>query len=132
MNKTQRIMLVIGGVLVVGAVIWGLVSLFGSIGSGSDNRRTAYMEELGEIFYPRFHEEQGEVLSDEELRNMFESWSETGFNINIDGLRHFDEDGSDRFEKLFEGCDLANTTLTLYPEAPFGPNDFRMTTEINC
>lgn len=91
------------------------------------------LEEMGADFYENYYyKTTGD--NDEERKKFVKKYHEMGIKIDLDNLSKSDsdivEENKDEFKKY--DCDKTDTKVIIYPQEPFGKNDYKIETELKC
>ena len=151
MDKKKIIIIssIAAGVVVI-ALIVGLI-IYGNYKKGLNNSAelNANLEKLGKSFYEEFYyphqvssiEQKNANLKKKEkpstIEGLLKNYENTGISVNLENIAKVSSTDQSLVEamvnkKTKEKCDFKNTKVTIKPVAPFGVNDYTITTTLEC
>lgn len=129
-NKTLVIVIVIVVLILLGGIFFFYNSKLFINGFGYDYK----LKQEGKKFYEDFYYKQV-GNSDTERVNKVKQYSQIGIKVDLRNLNNYKEginEEDDTFEYMYDHCDIDNTKIIIYPEFPYGKEDYRIETELNC
>jgi len=98
---------------------------------------TTHMKTLGSEFYTEIlYKQLEEGRSEAEIKEFLQKHEDTGISVSLDNL---DRTASDEnktkiaeFKYKDEDCDKDATKALIYPQAPFGREDYRVEVKLEC
>ena len=123
------------------AILVVAVILFLTMNNNQESRKqaqlTSHMEDLGGEFYTELlYGQLKDGRSEEELKEFLQKYEETGFNVSLDNLsRTASDEHKDKLEDFNyndEACNKDTTRAFIYPQAPFGRDDYRIEVKLDC
>ena len=126
MNKKKIIILGAAGILVI--VLIALYFIFFS--SPSKEKLTNDLTDMGKTFYTDFYTELNDFLTEEKVKEEVSKLSLLGVQVSLNNLN--DNSDNERTIRRFRKCNQENTIVTIYPEDPFGINDYRIEIDLDC
>lgn len=127
---------IIGGIALI-IIIAIIILLVFCIGNSKERKLKQYLEEMGTSFYEDLYYEQV-GKNEEERKNFLKDFTDIGLKINLDGLsRYKTEENQEKLDafvspKTNEPCDSSNTKVIIYPQEPYGKNDYKLETILVC
>lgn len=132
MKDILELMLIIIGLFVVGTIIFFV--LFEKPSSEDDLKN--YLIKMGTDFYVDFYyEEQAKGKSDEELKQYLSKFTDTGIKISLKTLEDYSEENEktiEKFKNKKKECDKKNTKVIIYPQDPYGKEDYSVEPLLEC
>lgn len=98
---------------------------------------TLNLEEMGKDFYENYYYD-AVGSSDESRKNFLQKYSEIGIKVSLDNLsRYNSEVVTDKIDAFFsddenKDCNRENTKVIIYPQDPYGKNDYKIETILKC
>lgn len=127
--------------VLITAVVLGLLvlALFTLNTGNQEEKLTKKLEQVGSEFYTEFYYDQISAgKTEEEINEFLTRFVDIGIKVDIDNLSRFNEDKYSNIVEEFynkkgkQACDVRNTKALIYPVAPFGKNDFKVSSELDC
>ena len=124
--------IVIGEVLLcAGLVVWMAVATL------VDDRVVRAEEALavigGDYYENYFYDKFADGRDDASVENALAHYAEPGFrSVNLVQLLSYDNARQADNAHYFEGCDRAASSVTFWPEEPYGREDYRMEVKLFC
>jgi len=137
-KKSKKALILI---LLVAAVAAVALTLFLIIKLDPEKQKqeelTAHMETLGSSFYTEIlYKQLEESRSEAEKKEFLQKHEDTGISVSLDNLdRTASEENKTRIEDFKykdEDCDKDATKVLIYPQAPFGRDDYRVEVKLEC
>lgn len=132
MKDILELMLIIIGLFVVGTIIFFV--LFEKPKSEDDLKN--YLIKMGTDFYVDFYyEEQAKGKSEEELKQYLSKFTDTGIKISLKTLEDYSEENEktiEKFKNKKKECDKQNTKVIIYPQDPYGKEDYSVEPLLEC
>lgn len=127
-------------------ILCGIVAIIISIGIGvsfsnkSDETKQFTLNEQINELGSKWYEEKyyPGVMADETLKeNFLEKFADIGIKVNLENLYRTVLDDSEESAKIktrFEAkkCDLKNSKAIIYPQSPYGLNDYKIEANLEC
>lgn len=91
------------------------------------------LEEMGKDFYENFYYKAMNG-NDESGKKFLQKYSEIGIKIGLDSFSEYNSDivrGKINDFKKYD-CDKTNTIAIIYPKEPFGKEDYKLETQLEC
>lgn len=104
-----------------------------------EEKVTQAMEEIGTDFYQNFYYKQ--IGSDDTSRaNFLKKFESQGIKVTLDNLTRYvpkEEENANKKEenlKVIDGskCDKDVTKVVIYPQDPYGKDDFKIEVQLEC
>lgn len=128
----KKILYIIGGVLIIIVLIFVIVKCV----NNPKAKTTKSVKEMGEAFYTEYYyKELSKGKSNKELSNILSKFKDKGIKISINNLSLYKsgvyKEKIESMKKDFK-CDGKNTKVIIYPKSPYGKNDYKIETELQC
>lgn len=138
MNKNMKLKInLIIGFIVVLLIFLGLYFFKGVVSQEAQLKNK--IETIGSDFYENFYYDQiSSNKSNEEVTEFLERFEEIGIKVDLDNLARYDTDKYPNLEEEFLNkkesiqCDIRNTKAIIYPQKPFGKEDYKVESELDC
>jgi len=138
-KSSRRIHIVIILVVVLALIVLAVlfVANNGDQTSKKKEQLTTYLKEMGSEFYTEsFYKQLDEGRSKEELFELLKKYEDIGVKVSLDTLsRTASDKNKERIKDFtYDGseCNRDNTKAIVFPQPPFGMNDYRVETELDC
>lgn len=83
-------------------------------------------------FYTYYYKEQKESKGSDKLKSFLSNYSEIGLTMKLKDLKIYLDTHKIENYSLFKECDEDKTKVTVYPISPYGENDYRVETKLEC
>lgn len=129
----KKIGIIAGACVVVIAIVVGLI-LF--LGGSNEKKLNANLTKLGKQFYEEFYyPSQGKSQSD--VKEFVKKFEKTGIKINLENIAKISKADKSLVDSMVnkktkEKCDAKNTTVTIYPEKPYGKSNYKIEVNLEC
>lgn len=102
----------------------------------NENNLSQQLEEMGKNYYENYYYDQlGTTM--EEIKESIKQYENSGVKIDLYNLVNFMDEYKDKMEEFVnsetdEKCDENNTMIIIYPENPYGKEDYRTEVVLDC
>ncbi len=136
----KKPLIITAAVIALAGLGIGVFFLISSL-SSNESRLESDLTTLGRDFYQNYYYNQlTTAYEDEKLTNFLAKYKETGIKVNLDNLSRYPSETLDNaaLTSAFKNshtnqeCDKSSTKVTIYPESPFGRENFRIESELSC
>lgn len=129
----KKIGIIAGACVVVIAIVVGLI-LF--LGGSNEKKLNANLTKLGRQFYEEFYYPSQEK-SQSDVKEFVKKFEKTGIKINLENIAKISKVDKALVDSMVnkktkEKCDAKNTTVTIYPEKPYGKSDYKIEVNLEC
>ena len=129
----KKIGIIAGACVVVIAIVVGLI-LF--LGGSNEKKLNANLTKLGKQFYEEFYYPSQEK-SQSDVKEFVKKFEKTGIKINLENIAKISKVDKALVDSMVnkktkEKCDAKNTTVTIYPEKPYGKSNYKMEVNLEC
>ena len=129
----KRIGIIAGVAVVVIAVVVGLI-LF--LGRSNEKQLNANLTKLGKQFYEEFYYPSQEKSQDD-VKAFVKKFEKTGIKINLENIAKISKVDKSLVDSMVnkktkEKCDVKQSTVTIYPEKPYGKTDYKIEVNLEC
>ena len=135
-NENKKIILIIV-VIVIAALIAGICIYNNKYSaSAKEKQMENNLKDLGKDFYSYYYKTTGQNKDDRE--KFLESFSSIGLKVSLDSLTRYQNTLSKpknyefKDPKTGDDCDKTQTMVTIYPQKPYGKNDYKMSVRLVC
>lgn len=136
-TKTRMIQII---ALAVGLIIIFAVILFLTRGLGVslEDKLSNSLTKMGEEFYTDFYyTEISKNKSADEVSEFLSKFKDVGIKVNLDNLSRYNEEKNKETIETFKNekgtkCNTTSTRAIIYPESPYGKNDYTIKVELDC
>lgn len=134
-NKKVCILSAIAAVLLVILIVIICTTAGANSNKSKEKELTKTLKEIGQDFYENYWYDG---LREEERLEVLERLSITGFHVDLDNLGRYNSKINEEKIKEFhnpktgEECDLKNTKIVIYPNSPYGKQDYTLETVLSC
>ena len=117
-------------------LVAGIILLFVFNGGNQEKELTKELETVGRKFYEDFYYSQiGE--NDEERAKFLSKYSTIGIKVDLENLLRTVENKDEetakfKNKKTNESCHMTNSKITIYPQDPYGKNDYKIDVVLDC
>ena len=120
-------------VVVIAIVAVGLI-LF--LGGSNEKKLNANLTKLGRQFYEEFYYPSQEK-SQSDVKEFVKKFEKTGIKINLENIAKISKVDKELVDSMVnkktkEKCDAKNTTVTIYPEKPYGKSNYKIEVNLEC
>ena len=129
----KKIGIIAGVAVVVIAVVVGLI-LF--LGRSNEKQLNANLTKLGRQFYEEFYYPSQEKSQDD-VKAFVKKFEKTGIKINLENIAKISKVDKSLVDSMVnkktkEKCDVKQSTVTIYPEKPYGKTDYKIEVNLEC
>ena len=129
----KKIGIIAGVAVVVIAVVVGLI-LF--LGRSNEKQLNANLTKLGKQFYEEFYYPSQEKSQDD-VKAFVKKFEKTGIKINLENIAKISKVDKSLVDSMVnkktkEKCDVKQSTVTIYPEKPYGKSDYKIEVNLEC
>lgn len=129
----KKIGIIAGVAVVVIAVVVGLI-LF--LGRSNEKQLNANLTKLGKQFYEEFYYPSQEKSQDD-VKAFVKKFEKTGIKINLENIAKISKVDKSLVDSMVnkktkEKCDVKQSTVTIYPEKPYGKTDYKIEVNLEC
>lgn len=129
----KKIGIIAGACVIVIAIVVGLI-LF--LGGSNEKKLNANLTKLGRQFYEEFYYPSQEK-SQSDVKEFVKKFEKTGIKINLENIAKISKVDKALVDSMVnkktkEKCDAKNTTVTIYPEKPYGKSDYKIEVNLEC
>lgn len=137
-DGNKKILPIIIVVIVIIAVVAFAFTKFGPIKKSLQDELTTELKAMGEEFYTDFYyTEISKNKSNKEVSEFLSKFAEVGVKVNLDNLSRYDSNkNKDKVEEFKnekgDSCNQSTTQAIIYPQSPYGKNDYKVEAELDC
>ena len=129
----KKIGIIAGVAVVVIAVVVGVI-LF--LGRSNEKQLNANLTKLGRQFYEEFYYPSQEK-SQEDVKAFVKKFEKTGIKINLENIAKISKVDQDLVNGMINSktkkeCDKKESTVTIYPEKPYGKSNYKIEVNLEC
>ena len=129
----KKIGIIAGVAVVVIAVVVGVI-LF--LGRSNEKQLNANLTKLGRQFYEEFYYPSQEK-SQEDVKAFVKKFEKTGIKINLENIAKISKVDQDLVKGMINSktkaeCDKEKSTVTIYPEKPYGKSNYKIEVNLEC
>jgi hypothetical protein len=129
----KKIGIIAGACVVVIAIVVGLILL---LGGSNEKKLNANLTKLGRQFYEEFYYPSQEK-SQSDVKEFVKKFEKTGIKINLENIAKISKVDKALVDSMVnkktkEKCDAKNTTVTIYPEKPYGKSNYKIEVNLEC
>lgn len=122
-------------VIFVVVIVIVILFLNGTLMLNKEKRLERELTNTGKKFYTKFYYDR--ITSDKkekQIKTELENFKSIGIKVNLVSLKKYSYNINKKSINLLEknGCDITNTSVTIYPKAPYGKNDFNIKASLEC
>lgn len=104
--------------------------------SSTEDELKDYLFNMGTDFYTNFYyDEQGKGKSEDELKEYLARFENSGIKVSLKTLEDYSEENEEivkKFKNKKQECDKERTKIIIYPESPYGKNNYSIEPMLEC
>lgn len=132
-NRVVKLICLITIIVGVGVLI--VLFFNGTLMLNKEKRLERELTNTGKKFYTKFYYDR--ITSDKkekQIKTELENFKSIGIKVNLVSLKKYSYDFNKKSIDLLEKnkCDITKTSVTIYPKAPYGKNDFNIKASLDC
>ena len=129
----KKLGIICGAAVVVIGIVVALVLL---LGGNNEKKLVSNMETLGKQFYEEFYYPSQEK-SQEDVKAFVKKFEKTGIKINLENIAKISKVDQDLVKSMVNSktkkeCDKKESTVTIYPEKPYGKSNYKIEVNLEC
>lgn len=129
----KKLFILIGTILAIVIIIFVIVKCV----NNPKNKITKRVKLMGESFYTEYYyKELSRNRSKKDLEKILDKYKDIGIKVNLNNLSLYKSGAFkkeiDSFMDKKNKCDGKKSKVIIYPEKPYGNNDFKVDVELNC
>ncbi len=131
----KKIGIIAGVAVVVIALIVGGIFLIKSL-LPNESELKNNLSTLGKQFYEEFYYPSQEK-SQEDVKAFVKKFEKTGIKINLENIAKISKVDKNLVDSMVnkktkEKCDAKQSTVTIYPEKPYGKSNYKIEVNLEC
>lgn len=131
----KKIGIIAGVAVVVIALIVGGIFLIKSLFNNESELKNN-LNTLGKQFYEEFYYPSQEKSQDD-VKAFVKKFEKTGIKINLENIAKISKVDKNLVDSMVnkktkEKCDAKQSTVTIYPEKPYGKSDYKIEVNLEC
>ena len=129
----KKIGIIAGAAVVVIARVVGLIWF---LNRSNEKQLNANFTKLGKQFYEEFYYPSQEK-SQEDVKAFVKKFEKTGIKINLENIAKISKVDKNLVDSMVnkktkEKCDAKQSTVTIYPEKPYGKSNYKIEVNLEC
>ena len=126
---------IIAGVAAI-VVIGIVVALIIILGGNKEKKLNANLSALGKQFYEEFYY-PSQAKSQDDVKAFVKKFEKTGIKINLENIAKISKVDQDLVKGMINSktkaeCDKKESTVTIYPEKPYGKSNYKIEVNLEC
>ena len=133
MSKKKIVFIAAAALVVVAGIVVALVIL---LGGNNSKKLESNLTTLGKQFYEEFYYPSQEK-SQEDVKAFVKKFEKTGIKINLENIAKISKVDQDLVKGMINSktkkeCDKKESTVTIYPEKPYGKSNYKIEVNLEC
>ena len=129
----KKIGIIVGAAIIVIGIVVALVLL---LGGNNEKELNSNLSKLGKQFYEEFYYPSQEK-SQEDVKAFVKKFEKTGIKINLENIAKISKVDQDLVKSMVNNktkseCDKKESTVTIYPEKPYGKSNYKIEVNLEC
>lgn len=135
-KSSKKLIIAIISIVLVVIIIAVLVIFSIKVFFNTERKLTKKITNMSKEYYANYYDQLAENRSKEDIKKVLSKFTSIGIKINLENLSNFSEGKYKKEVKEFKNgdkkCDTNNTKAIVYPQEPYGKNDYKIEIELDC
>lgn len=98
----------------------------------SEKRAEARLNQISKIFYKYYYEDNSNKDDKDAVKVFLSKYAASGLTIKLKDMKIYIDSKKVENYKALKNCNEEETKVTIYPTTPYGKNDFKIKTKLDC
>lgn len=98
----------------------------------SEKRAEARLNQISKIFYKYYYEDNSNKDDKDAVKVFLSKYAASGLTIRLKDMKIYIDSKKVENYKALKNCNEEETKVTIYPTTPYGKNDFKIKTKLDC
>lgn len=97
-----------------------------------EKRAEARLNQISKIFYKYYYEDNSNKDDKDAIKVFLSKYAASGLTIRLKDMKIYIDSKKVENYKALKNCNEEETKVTIYPTTPYGKNDFKIKTKLDC
>lgn len=97
-----------------------------------EKRAEARLNQISKIFYKYYYEDNSNKDDKDAVKVFLSKYAASGLTIKLKDMKIYIDSKKVENYKALKNCNEEETKVTIYPTTPYGKNDFKIKTKLDC
>ena len=98
----------------------------------SEKRAEARLNQISKIFYKYYYEDNSNKDDKDAIKVFLSKYAASGLTIKLKDMKIYIDSKKVENYKALKNCDEEKTKVIIYPQTPYGKDDFKIETKLDC
>lgn len=97
-----------------------------------EKRAEARLNQISKIFYKYYYEDNSNKDDKDAVKVFLSKYAASGLTIRLKDMKVYIDSKKVENYKALKNCDEEKTKVIIYPQTPYGKDDFKIKTKLDC
>ena len=97
-----------------------------------EKRAKTRLTQISKIFYKYYYEDNSDKNDKDAIKVFLSKYAASGLTIRLKDMKVYIDSKKVENYKALKNCDEEKTKVIIYPQTPYGKNDFKIKTKMSC
>ncbi|MBQ9014241.1 MAG: hypothetical protein IJ094_11955 [Bacilli bacterium] len=123
-GRVVAIILLVILLLVVGVLVF--------YNMNGEKRAKTRLTQISKIFYKYYYEDNSDKNDKDAIKVFLSKYAASGLTIRLKDMKVYIDSKKVENYKALKKCDEEKTKVIIYPQTPYGKDDFKIETKLDC
>ena len=97
-----------------------------------EKRAKTRLTQISKIFYKYYYEDNSDKNDKDAIKVFLSKYAASGLTIRLKDMKVYIDSKKVENYKALKKCDEEKTKVIIYPQTPYGKDDFKIETKLDC